>query len=317
MKIKKILKYTYLITVTSFYLLVMLLNQVDKDFNNSLNNFENKIITYFRDDIDRLYVLVVLLGIVILNGLGIKDIFGFTNFFIIMVTKFLHHNEKIQIIISVIISGFFNGLEKFIRYYYFSLELQNILSKPFDVVLFLFRKLFEITPFLKRKNLSFLTTKYLLIISKKTKTDKKYNIIYNYRNKFTRYKIFNNFLTYVISTFWLAFSEWITGFKELLLFVHNWDFNYKNIMVLIFSEFLDADNIIEIILMVNAFNDGGIMETKMLMIVVNTGFTIIGYILFFIPTLYWLRKYYYSEFHVDKNGQEGIIIEMDINIRDH
>jgi hypothetical protein len=278
----------------------MLLNQFHEPTNTRLNNFEKNIIHLYQNNIDPIYVFLTLFGIVILNGLGIKDIFGFTNFFIIMVSKILSNDYYIQIIISIMISGFFNALEKFIRYYYFSTEVQFLLSKPFNLILFCLKKIFNFLFCYTSIDFSFLTTKYLILISENNKDNKKYNIIYNFRNKITNYKTINKMITITISVFWLTFSEWITPFKELILYIHNWSFTLPNVSLLIFSEFFDIDNIIEIIIMVNSFNKGEILETRFLMIILNIGFSIIGYIIFFIPTLHWIKKYYYREIHQEE-----------------
>jgi hypothetical protein len=297
---KKVLKYTYLISIFIFYITIMLLNQFHQPTHEKLNIFEKNIIKLFKKDISPLYIYLSLFGVVILNGFGIRDIFGFTNFFIIMISKTLHNDTSIQIIISIMISGFFNALEKFVRYYYFSTELQFLLSKPFNIILYCLKFLFEHLFCFKSIDFSFLTTKYLILISENNKDNKKFNIIYNFRNKFTKYKLLNKIITIMISVVWLTFSEWITPFKELILFIHNWSFTIPNVSLLIFSEFFDIDNIIEIILMVNAFNKGQILETRFLMIILNIGFSIIGYIIFFIPTLHWIKKYYYREIHEEQ-----------------
>ena len=278
----------------------MLLNQFDESTHTKLNKFERNIISLYKKDISPLYIYLSLLGIVILNGFGIRDIFGFTNFFIIMISKTLHNDTRIQIIISIIISGFFNALEKFVRYYYFSTELQFLLSKPFNIILCCLKFLFEHLFCFRNIDFSFLTTKYLILISEHNKYKKKFNIIYNFRNKISKYKLLNKIITIMISVVWLTFSEWITPFKELILFIHNWSFTIPNVSLLIFSEFFDIDNIIEIILMVNAFNKGQILETRFLMIILNIGFSIIGYIIFFIPTLHWIKKNYYREIHEEQ-----------------
>ena len=107
---KKILKYTYLLTVFVFFIVIMLLNQFNIVTREKLNKFETSVIALFREA-SPLYVIIALLGVVILNGLGFRDIFGFTNFFIIVISKFLHNDTRIQIIISIIISGVFMALE--------------------------------------------------------------------------------------------------------------------------------------------------------------------------------------------------------------
>jgi len=297
---KKIFKYTYLLSIFIFYITIMLLNQFDEKIHKKLNVFENNIIQLFKKDIDPIYVYISLFGVVILNGLGVKDIFGFTNFFIIMITKFLSNDTRLQILLSIIISGFFNALEKFVRYYYFSTELQFLLSKPFNIILYILKFISNYLFCFKNIDFSFLTTKYLILISENNKDNKKYNIIYNFRNKITKYKVLNKILTIMISVTWLTFSEWITPFKELILFIHNWSFTIPNVSLLIFSEFFDIDNIIEIILLVNSFDKGKILETRFLMIVLNIGFSVIGYVIFFIPTLYWIKKYYYREIHEEE-----------------
>ena len=297
---KKIIKYTYLLSVFIFYITIMLLNQFDESTHTKLNKFERNIISLYKKDSSPLYIYLSLFGIVILNGFGIKDIFGFTNFFIIMISKTLHNDTRIQIIISIMISGFFNALEKFVRYYFFSTELQFLLSKPFDIILCCLKFLSKGLFCFKNIDFSFLTTKYLILISENNKDNKKYNIIYNFRNKLTKYKLLNKIITIMISVVWLTFSEWITPFKELILFIHNWSFTLPNVSLLIFSEFFDIDNIIEIILMVNSFDKGQILETRFFMIILNIGFSIIGYVIFFIPTLHWIKKYYYREIHEEQ-----------------
>lgn len=305
----KYIKYTYLITTFIFFIVILTLNQFDKNFHQILNNFESEIIELYTDDIDNIYIIFTLLIIVLLKGFGIKDIFGFTNFFIILLSRLLHNNTHVQIFISIIISGFLHAIEKFIKYYCFSIELQTILSKPFDLILFIIKKILLKIPYLKNFDLSFLTTKYLFLLSDNTKKNKKYNIIYNFRNEFSKYTFINISFTYIISILWLTFSEWFNPFKELILYVHNWDLNYQNIFILICSEFIVFDNIIEIILMVNMFNDGAIMKTRLIMIIFNFGFSFFGYIIFFIPSIYWIKKYYYSEFYDNINDIE-IDIEM-------
>jgi len=295
---KKIIKYIYLISVFIFYITIMLLNQFNSDIHSKLNRFESNVIQLFKKDIDPLYVVLALFGVVFLNGLGFRDIFGFTNFFIILISKFLHNDTRIQIIISIVISGIFMALEKFIRYYYFSTEIQFLLSKPFELILKCLKWIANnILCCIKNIDFSFFTTKYLILISKHNKDKPKFNIIYNFRNKFTKYKIINKIITIIISIIWLTFSEWISPFKELLLFVHNWSFTWNNILLLVFSEFFDVDNIIEIILMIRSFNDGKILETRFLMIIIGIMFSVLGYIIFFIPTLYWIKRYYYREIH--------------------
>jgi len=278
----------------------MCLNQFNLDIHLKLNKFETNIITLFREA-SPLYVIIALLGIVLLNGLGFRDIFGFTNFFIIVISKFLHNDTKIQIFISIIISGIFMALEKLIRYYYFSTEIQFLLSKPFEIILCCLKWITNnILCCFKDVDFSFLTTKYLILISKYTKDKQKLNIIYNFRNKFTKYKIINKIISIIISIIWLTFSEWISPFQELILFIHNWNLNWNNILLLIFSEFFDIDNIIEIILIIKSFDEGNILETRFLMIIIGIMFSIIGYVIFFIPTLYWIRKYYYEEIHEEE-----------------
>ena len=116
----------------------------------------------------------------------------------------------------------------------------------------------------------------------------------------TKSRIFNKIITIILSVIWLTFSEWISPFKELILFVHNWSFTWNNILLLIFSEFFDIDNIIEIVLMIKSFDKGKILETRFLMIVIGIMFSVIGYIIFFIPTLYWIKNYYYKEIHEEE-----------------
>ena len=297
--IKKILKYTYLITIFIFYIVIMLLNQFNIDTREKLNHFETDVIALFREATP-LYVIVALLGVVILNGLGFRDIFGFTNFFIIVISKFLHDDTRIQILISIMISGVFMALEKFIRYYYFSTEIQFLLSKPFQIILCCLKWIGDNVFCCIKIDFSFFTTKYLILISDHNKHNVKYNIIYNFRNKLTKSRIFNKIITIIISVIWLTFSEWISPFKELILFVHNWSFTWNNILLLIFSEFFDIDNIIEIILMIRSFDKGKILETRFLMIIVGILFSVIGYIIFFIPTLYWIKNYYYKEIHEEE-----------------
>jgi len=295
---KKIIKYTYLISVFIFYITIMLLNQFDEVTHAKLNRFESNVIQLFKKDIDPLYVVIALFGVVVLNGLGFRDIFGFTNFFIILISKFLHNDTRIQIIISIVISGIFMALEKFIRYYYFSTEIQFLLSKPFELILKGLKWIAEnLLCCIKNVDFSFFTTKYLILISKHNKDKPKFNIIYNFRNKLTKYKILNKIITIAVSVVWLTFSEWISPFKELLLFVHNWSFTWNNILLLVFSEFFDVDNIIEIILMIKSFDKGQILETRFLMIIIGIMFSVLGYIIFFIPTLYWIKRYYYREIH--------------------
>tara|TARA_B110001454_G_scaffold177142_1_gene169516 strand:- start:498 stop:1409 length:912 start_codon:yes stop_codon:yes gene_type:complete len=296
---KKILKYTYLLAVFIFYIVIMLLNQFNIGTREKLNKFETDVISLFREATP-LYVIVALLGVVILNGLGFRDIFGFTNFFIIVISKFLHDDTRIQIIISIMISGVFMALEKFIRYYYFSTEIQFLLSKPFEIILCCLKWIGDHVFCCIKIDFSFFTTKYLILISDHNKHNVKYNIIYNFRNKLTKSRIFNKIITIIISVIWLTFSEWISPFKELILFVHNWSFTWNNILLLIFSEFFDIDNIIEIILMIRSFDKGKILETRFLMIIIGIMFSVIGYIIFFIPTLYWIKKYYYKEIHEEE-----------------
>lgn len=296
---KKILKYTYLLTVFVFYIVIMLLNQFNLGTREKLNKFETSVIALFREA-SPLYVIVALLGVVILNGLGFRDIFGFTNFFIIVISKFLHNDTRIQIIISIIISGVFMALEKFIRYYYFSTEIQFLLSKPFEIILCCLKWIANHVFCCIKIDFSFFTTKYLILISDHNKHNVKYNIIYNFRNKLTKSRIFNKIITIILSVIWLTFSEWISPFKELILFVHNWSFTWNNILLLIFSEFFDIDNIIEIVLMIKSFDKGKILETRFLMIVIGIMFSVIGYIIFFIPTLYWIKNYYYKEIHEEE-----------------
>ncbi len=296
---KKILKYTYLLTVFIFYIVIMLLNQFNIGTREKLNKFETDVISLFREATP-LYVIVALLGVVILNGLGFRDIFGFTNFFIIVISKFLHNDTRIQIIISIMISGVFMALEKFIRYYYFSTEIQFLLSKPFEIILCCLKWIGDHVFCCIKIDFSFFTTKYLILISDHNKHNVKYNIIYNFRNKLTKSRIFNKIITILLSVIWLTFSEWISPFKELILFVHNWSFTWNNILLLIFSEFFDIDNIIEIILMIRSFDKGKILETRFLMIIIGIMFSVIGYIIFFIPTLYWIKKYYYKEIHEEE-----------------
>ena len=277
----------------------MLLNQFNIDTREKLNHFETDVIALFREATP-LYVIVALLGVVILNGLGFRDIFGFTNFFIIVISKFLHDDTRIQILISIMISGVFMALEKFIRYYYFSTEIQFLLSKPFQIILCCLKWIGDNVFCCIKIDFSFFTTKYLILISDHNKHNVKYNIIYNFRNKLTKSRIFNKIITIIISVIWLTFSEWISPFKELILFVHNWSFTWNNILLLIFSEFFDIDNIIEIILMIRSFDKGKILETRFLMIIVGILFSVIGYIIFFIPTLYWIKNYYYKEIHEEE-----------------
>ena len=277
----------------------MLLNQFNIGTREKLNKFETDVISLFREATP-LYVIVALLGVVILNGLGFRDIFGFTNFFIIVISKFLHNDTRIQIIISIMISGVFMALEKFIRYYYFSTEIQFLLSKPFEIILCCLKWIGDHVFCCIKIDFSFFTTKYLILISDHNKHNVKYNIIYNFRNKLTKSRIFNKIITILLSVIWLTFSEWISPFKELILFVHNWSFTWNNILLLIFSEFFDIDNIIEIILMIRSFDKGKILETRFLMIIIGIMFSVIGYIIFFIPTLYWIKKYYYKEIHEEE-----------------
>ena len=272
---KKILKYTYLLTVFIFYIVIMLLNQFNIGTREKLNKFETDVISLFREATP-LYVIVALLGVVILNGLGFRDIFGFTNFFIIVISKFLHNDTRIQIIISIMISGVFMALEKFIRYYYFSTEIQFLLSKPFEIILCCLKWIGDHVFCCIKIDFSFFTTKYLILISDHNKHNVKYNIIYNFRNKLTKSRIFNKIITILLSVIWLTFSEWISPFKELILFVHNWSFTWNNILLLIFSEFFDIDNIIEIILMIRSFDKGKILETRFLMIIIGIMFSVIG-----------------------------------------
>ena len=296
---KKILKYTYLISIFIFYIVIICLNQFNRNIHSKLNKFETSIIVLFRET-SPLYVIITLLCIIILNGLGFKDIFGFTNFFIIVISKFLHNNIIIQIIISIIISGIFISLEKFIRYYYFSTEIQFLLSKPFEIILYCLKWIVNHLLCCIKIDFSFFTTKYLILISDHNKHNVKYNIIYNFRNKLTKSRIFNKIITIIISIIWLTFSEWISPFQELILFVHNWNFTWNNILLLIFSNFFNIDNIIEIVLMIKSFDEGKILETRFLMIIIGIMFSLIGYIIFFIPTLYWIRKYYYKEIHEEE-----------------
>ena len=288
---KKSLKYIYLISVYVFYITIMLLNQFHKPTHIQLNIFENDIINLYKNNIDNLYIYISLVGIVLLDAFGIKDIFGFTNFFIILISKQLHTNIIVQIILSILISGFLNAFDKFIRYYYFSTEVQFLLSKPLNLILCFLKFIICRIPYIKEYDISFLTTKYLILISEHNKIEKKHNIIYNFRNNFTRHIYINNFLNYFISISWLSMSEWITPFKELLLYIHNWNCSLPNIIIIIVSEFFDIDNIVEIILITKSFENGTILETRFIMILFNIGFSIIGYIIIFLPTLYWIKKY--------------------------
>jgi len=135
MNYKKCFKYIYLVSVYVFYITIMLLNQFHKPTHTQLNDFENDIIHLYKNNIDQLYIYLSLLVIVLLDGFGIKDIFGFTNFFIILISKQLHTHIIIQIILSIVISGFFNALNKFVRYCFFSTEVQFLLSKPLNLIL--------------------------------------------------------------------------------------------------------------------------------------------------------------------------------------
>ena len=72
---KKSLKYIYLISVYVFYITIMLLNQFHKPTHIQLNIFENDIINLYKNNIDNLYIYISLVGIVLLDAFGIKDIF--------------------------------------------------------------------------------------------------------------------------------------------------------------------------------------------------------------------------------------------------
>lgn len=305
--IKKIIKYVYLTTVIILFIFIIIFNQINKDFNNTLNEYQKAIIQYYTIDINKIYIVLTLLAIVILDGFGIKDIFGLFNFFIIMISKILHDDKIVQIFISLLISGFLCNFHKFIRYYYFSIELQFILSKPLDFGIFIIKKI----PLINRLDLSFLTTKYIILVSEYTKDDTKYSILYNFRNNFTNIPYLNNFISFIISILWLTMTEWVHPFKELVLFVHNWKLTFTNISLITISEFLDIDKILEIVLLIKNNN---LMDVRLIIIILNACISIISYLFVLIPTLMWTKKYYYSEFYKKTQSNENQIENINVQI---
>jgi hypothetical protein len=162
--------------------------------------------------------------------------------------------------------------------------MQYILGKIFNIFLIILKKIFKCQS-------EYFTITYLILLSEITRNDKKYNIVYNFHHKYVKNKILNKIIILIISVLWIVIIDCVIFFKDLFLFIHNWSINHSNLFILITSEFLALNNIIEIIILIKNFNNGNMLKTKSIMMIIKPCIGILSYIII-IPLLKYIKKYY-------------------------
>lgn len=302
MNIIKYFKYFYLIVIITFAITIFVLNTSSNYYKNIFNNIENNILQYYNNN-NLLYVYLTLILIILLRSFGMKDSFNIMNYFITLISKSLIKNNLLQFFFSLIISTILTSLIRLCKYYVIGFEIQKLYSKPINIIFFILRKIFKyIKP---NYDLDFLTTKYIIEISKITKNNTKYNLFYYFYKNYTNYNYINYIITFNFSILWIVFIEWIPPFKDLLLYIHNWNFTKINFLILSLSDLINVENFISLLLLNKYLFENKVLESQYLVFLIYFILIFICYISL-IPNLIFVKKYYL--YLIEKENKEDSIV---------
>lgn len=303
MNIIKTIKYIYLIIIIISSTLIFFLNTFFDSYKNRFDRTESNILNYYTKNDNIFYIIFSLSVIIMLRSIGFKDTFNIMNFFITLISKSIIKNSLSQLFFSLLLSSTLLSIIRVIKYFFIGFEIQQLYSKPINIIFLILKKLIKLLKI--DYELDFLTTQYIIDISLITKKNKKYDLFYFFSKQYTKYTYINNIITFFVSIFWIVFIEWIPPFKDLLLYIHNWNINKVNFLILICSEFINLENFISLFLLNKYLYENKILESQFLILFIYTCLIVLFYASL-IPNLIYVRKYYFYLINEEDNNKEEI-----------
>jgi len=119
-------------------------------------------------------------------------------------------------------------------------------------------------------------------------------------------------LMYFLASMFAGCLEWIVPFADFFTFAHNWDFSFRNAVVVVLMEICDLDRIVEtymILEQLRCCNDpfGG----KAFAVWLKPVYYVLGYVVVLPLTLMWYKKYY-QMLTRDDEAEVEITINIDV-----
>lgn len=119
-------------------------------------------------------------------------------------------------------------------------------------------------------------------------------------------------LMYFLASMFAGCLEWIVPFADFFTFAHNWDFSFRNAVVVVLMEICDLDRIVEtymILEQLRCCNDpfGG----KAFAVWLKPVYYVLGYVVVLPLTLMWYKKYY-QMLTRDDEAEVDITIKIDV-----
>merc|ERR550539_488708 len=99
-------------------------------------------------------------------------------------------------------------------------------------------------------------------------------------------------MLFIVSVVWTSCIEWVQPITELFLFLHNWHLSVRNVVIIVCSEFLDFDKVVETWILIGGARSGDLVGAKVNSVLSKSAFWAMGYTLILPPTLAFAYLYH-------------------------
>lgn len=335
-RLRKIAKYAYVIGVVVLGFAFVAVKAWYDPFDEWLDGVQSDVVTFLTEDsMGYLWILLILFVITVCKSVGFKDILGLRFILVVLLSCRIceamgSQSKGLTLVLCMLITGVLSSISKLIEYRVIGHELQVVQGMPTEIVLSALRRLLLLFPCVEEEQIEWVSSKYTFEISEKSRSDTSMHVIANFdavlsqmqcwtrcvgaeetedrdidddvdvesHERQCRSLTLRNVLLFVMAVIWTSCMEWVTPISELFMFAHSWDLSARNVAIIISSEIVDFDKIIEAYILIDGVNDSDLIDAKVTAVLSKPFFWAMGYCFMMPLTLLWAKRYH--EKHIAK-----------------